>query len=134
MMMGLGEAPDRFRFLIRDRDAKFTACFDAVFAGAGAEVVKIPPRSPRERVRRAVGAHRTDRVPGLAADLERSAPAPALTAYLAHYNRAVRIGVDLRLDLPVPVSGTWVVRRRGGMIVGVDGPAAQPSPNAGKDI
>jgi hypothetical protein len=64
-----------------------------VFAGAGAEVVKIPPRSPRERVRRAVGAHRTDRVPGLAADLERSAPAPALTAYLAHYNRAVRIGV-----------------------------------------
>jgi hypothetical protein len=105
-MMGLGETPDRFRFLIRDRDAKFTACFEAVFAGAGAEVVKIPPRSPRERVRRAVGAHRTDRVPGLAADLEQSAPAPRAHRLLGALQPG-RPHRGLGLDLPVPVSGTW---------------------------
>lgn len=33
--------------MIRDRDARFTDAFDAVFTGMGAAVIKIPPWTPR---------------------------------------------------------------------------------------
>ena len=47
LLVDLGDRAAGFRFLVRDRAGQFTASFDAVLAGAGIEVVKIPPRSPR---------------------------------------------------------------------------------------
>jgi transposase InsO family protein len=47
LLMDLGDRAADYRFLVRDRAGQFTEAFDAVLAGTGIEVVKIPPRSPR---------------------------------------------------------------------------------------
>jgi putative transposase len=47
LLMDLGERAGQFRFLIRDRDSKFTSVFDEVFAGSGMRIIKTPVRSPR---------------------------------------------------------------------------------------
>jgi putative transposase len=46
-LIDLGERAAGFKFLIRDRDSKFTTAFDAVFSDNGTRVIKTPVRSPQ---------------------------------------------------------------------------------------
>lgn len=116
LLLDLGETAERFRFFVRDRDTKFTAAFDAVFARAGIEVLKTPPRAPQanafaERWVRTVRAECLDWV--LLAGprhLQR-----VLTVYVEHYN-TVRPHRSLQLAAPVEAcasaaAGDRVLRR-----------------------
>ena len=47
LLMNLDDRAEQFRFLIRDRDNKFTAAFDIVFAGADIRILRTPIRAPR---------------------------------------------------------------------------------------
>ncbi|GAA3616324.1 hypothetical protein GCM10022419_122040 [Nonomuraea rosea] len=50
LLADLKDRAGSFRFLIRDRDTKFTSSFDEVFTGDNIQVLKIPPRAPRDVV------------------------------------------------------------------------------------
>ena len=83
----LAEAGGRFTHLVRDRDTRFTAAFDAVFTAIGVQVRLTAPQAPKmnafaERWVKTVRAECTDRMliagPG---HLRR-----VLTEYVEHYN------------------------------------------------
>jgi putative transposase len=47
LLMTLENQADGVKFLIRDRDAKFTAAFDAVLTTVGVRIIKTPVQAPR---------------------------------------------------------------------------------------
>ena len=88
LLMDLGERAGRFKFLIRDRDSKFTAAFDEVFAGNGMRTIKTPVRSPRANsfAERYVGTLRRECLNHLLIYGERHLR-QILAEYSRHYNK-----------------------------------------------
>ncbi len=54
--MTLAEQERPARFLIRDRDSKFTAAFDEVFRSEGIGVIRTPSARPGRRRMRSAGS------------------------------------------------------------------------------
>ncbi|MFF3517788.1 integrase core domain-containing protein [Streptomyces sp. NPDC002573] len=83
----LGVRVDSLRFLLRDRDAKYTESFDAVFAADDIEVVRTAPRAPRMNAHceRVIGTLRREVLDHLLIWNESHAR-QVLEAYARHYN------------------------------------------------
>jgi len=87
LSMDLADQANAVKFLIRDRDTRFTTSFDAVFAADGVRIVKCLVRAPRANAicERVIGTFRReclDRVLILGRrDLE-----AVLAEYVEHYN------------------------------------------------
>ena len=118
----LEDAGRRVRFLVRDRDTKFTTSFDKVFASIGAETILTPVRSPKANAfgERWVRTVREDCLDHLLV-LSRHHLRTILAEYVTHYNRArPHRGLDLTPPRPAAVAGgAEMIRRRdllGGLI------------------
>jgi putative transposase len=123
LVMQLGHE-QRFRFLVRDRDAKFSHSFDEVFRTEGMRVIRTPIRAPNanayaERWVRTLRADCLDRILIVGCHhLER-----VLRVYRSHYNehrphRALCLVPPDGRD-PTPLAATQNLRRHdllGGLI------------------
>ena len=117
LLMDLEDRVDRFRFLIRNRDATFTPAFDAVFTAVGVDVLRTPVRAPRANsiAERWVGTARRELLDHILVvgprHIER-----VLAVFVTHYNdrrphRALRQSAPLRSVPDVATDPRTQVRR-----------------------
>jgi putative transposase len=121
----LQEQTSRFRFLIRDRDAKFNRSFDTVFASEGIEIVKTPVRAPKANAiaERFVGTARRECLDWLLI-LNRRHLEHVLRVFVEHYNthtphRSLNLTPPEAIDHERAVASSRDVKRRdrlGGLI------------------
>ena len=113
-----GELPAGVRFLIRDRDSKFTRSFDAVFGSEDARVILTPIRAPKanahaERWVRTVRAEILD----WTLVLSRHHLDRLLAQYASHYNshrphRGIALSPPDACGADPPVSASSRIHRR----------------------
>jgi hypothetical protein len=85
LLLDLDQRADSVRFLLRDRDAKFSVAFDTVFTAAGIQVIRTPPQAPRANAfaERWVGTVRRECTDRILVAGERHLAA-VLASYTAH--------------------------------------------------
>ena len=125
LLMDLGERTSQFRFLIRDRDTKFTAAFDAVFTADNVRILRTPIRAPKANAyaERWVGSLRRELLDRMLI-VSRTQLEAALSEYVDHYNthrphRSLAQAAPLRaLPTAPPDDNVRVLRRDrlGGLI------------------
>jgi putative transposase len=87
LVMALAEREQPVRFLIRDRDSKFTRSFDEVFRSERIRVIRTPVRAPRAKAHaeRWVGSLRRECLDRLLI-VGRRQLEQVVRAYIRHYN------------------------------------------------
>jgi len=87
LSMELADHATAVKFLVRDRDTKYTASFDAVFAGDAVRVIRTPVQAPRANAicERVIGTIRRERLDRMLI-LGRRHLEALLVEYLEHYN------------------------------------------------
>jgi putative transposase len=102
LAMTLPEGRERFRFIVHDRDAKFSASFEEVFQTEGLEVIRTPIRAPQANAvaERFVGTVRRECLDRMLTLSARHLEA-TLRVYANHYN-GHRPHRALGMEAPVP--------------------------------
>ena len=87
LMMNLDDQAEGLKFLIRDRDAKFTAAFDAVFTAVAVRIIRTPVRAPRANAiaERWIASARRECLDRMLITRERHLRL-VLSEYVDHYN------------------------------------------------